>query len=268
MKIGMIQIQVRDNLNENLKQAKALAKKCLEKRADILIFPEIWNCPYTNDRIRQSTLYYDKCAELMRSISLTGQCLVVAGTLAHEVNQKIYNECLIYDHGEWIASYQKTHLFEIHTNHKDYQEKDVFTPGNSLCTFPTSWGKMGILICYDIRFPETARILAQEGAQILFCPAAFNKQATQTHWTPLFQTRAMENQVFMVGVNPARYQFENFESYGHSIITDPFGKILCQMDEKESVAVGDIDLSRIQQIRDRMPFWKIRRTDLYKSKEN
>lgn len=122
---------------------------------------------------------------------------------------------------------------------------------------------MGVLICYDIRFPEMTRRLAQAGAQIIFCPAAFNKQVTQAHWTPLFQTRAMENQVFMVGVNPAQYRFDNFESFGHSIITDPFGKIVYQMDEKEPVAIVDIDLNRIQQIRDRMPFWKIRRTDLY-----
>lgn len=263
MKIGMIQVRVRDDLSENLDQVKTLAKKCIENHADILVFPEIWNCPYTNEKIRQSVPSYDPCAHLMRSISQTGQCLVVAGTLAHKIDQKIYNECLIFDHGEQIATYQKTHLFEIHTNHTDYQEKDVFTPGNALCTFPTSWGTMGVLICYDIRFPEMTRLLAQAGAQIIFCPAAFNKQVTQAHWTPLFQTRAMENQVFMVGVNPAQYQFDNFESFGHSIITDPFGKTVYQMDEKEPVAIVDIDLNRIQQIRDRMPFWKIRRTDLY-----
>lgn len=262
MKIAMLQIQVQEDVKDNLNQVQSLAIQSRKEGADILVLPEMWNCPYINEQIKKSVSSYDLCKELLQTLSDKLRCIIVGGTIAHKIEDKIYNECLIFDHGKLIASYAKTHLFEVHTK-KDYQEKDVFTPGDHLQTFDTRWGKMGVLICYDIRFPEVARLLAIKGTRIIFCPAAFNKSVTLQHWIPLFQVRAMENQVFMVGVNPAHYQYDTFESYGHSIITDPFGKICYQMDEKEPYSITDIDLERIDSIRQRMPFWKIRRNDLY-----
>ena len=123
---------------------------------------------------------------------------------------------------------------------------------------------MGILICYDIRFPEMARLLAQSGIQVLFLPAAFNQQVGTCHWKPLLQTRAMENEIFLVGVNPD-YSYNHYQAYGHSIIVDPFGTVIHE--SKEEVEITEIDLNKIKTIRERMPFWSIRRTDLYEIKE-
>ena len=152
-------------------------------------------------------------------------------------------------------------------NFKDYCENEVFVPGNHLQCFDTPWGKCGILLCYDIRFPEVSRILAQNGAQILFCPAAFNEQATKKHWKLFTQTRALENEVFLCGVAPAKYTYKNYTSGGHSILVDGFGNIVVELGEEEAYKVVDIDLNDIEKVRKRMPYWKVRRNDLYELKE-
>ena len=264
----MIQIKVHPEIEQNLQQAFSLSRKCIKEGADVLVFPEMWNCPYINENIKESVRFFQRCKEAHPTISKEGKCIVIGGTLAHQIENKIYNECLIFDQGTFLTSYAKTHLFEVHTKNSSYQENEVFTPGNHFQAFDTRFGKMGVLICYDMRFPENARLLSQEGVKVLFCPSAFNKTVTQIHWTPLYQVRAMENQIFCVGVNPAHYVHDTFESYGHSIITDPFGKIVVQMSKDQSYQVTEIDLGKIDTIRKRMPFWKIRRTDLYTLEEN
>lgn len=140
-------------------------------------------------------------------------------------------------------------------------------PGNHLQCFDTPWGKCGILLCYDIRFPEVSRILAQNGAQILFCPAAFNEQATKKHWKLFVQTRALENEVFLCGVAPAKYTYKNYTSGGHSMLVDGFGNIVVELNEEEACKVVDIHLKDIEKVRKRMPYWKVRRNDLYELKE-
>lgn len=264
MKIGILQTKVYSDLDEILNQIQTYAKSATKQGAQILVLPEIWNAPYDNEQMLKSVSEFNKCDTFLSKLSKEFNCVIVGGSLAHKIENKIYNECTIYDKGKKIASYAKTHLFEVHTSKGIYQEKEVFTPGNRFVTFETEWGKMGILICYDIRFPLVSRHLAKEGAKILFCPAAFNKRVTMLHWTPLFQTRAMENQVYIVGVNPAHYKFKRFETFGHSIVTDPFGQIVSQMDENEGFQVIEINLNKIESIRDRMPFSKIEKTDLYK----
>jgi predicted amidohydrolase len=142
-------------------------------------------------------------------------------------------------------------------------ESDTFTAGKDVTTFPTPWGKMGLIICYDIRFPELSRLLSLEGVNAIFVPAAFNMTTGPAHWEMSFRMRALDNQVFMVGCAPARDMESSYTAWGHSIATDPWGFVIDQMDETEGILTIELDMSRLDTVRQQLPLLKHRRTDFY-----
>ena len=148
-----------------------------------------------------------------------------------------------------------------------FKESDTLTGGDSFNTFDTEFCKMAVNICFDIRFPESSRLPALAGARVIFNPAAFNMTTGPAHWELGFRQRAVENQVYMVGTSTARDPGAGYVSYGHSIITDPWGNILMQMDEKPGVTVTELDLDYIDVIRAKLPLLSARRTDIYELKE-
>lgn len=264
MKIAMIQIQVTENIHDNIEQFKNEAYK--QKSANVIVLCEMWNVPYENVIMKKSASYQEETIDAMRTVSSDLHTWIIGGSICIKEGSQYYNACLIFHDGELVCTYAKTHLMEFH-GRKNYSEADVFTPGHQLVTFKIGSIKAGVVICYDIRFPELARLLTIHGIQILFVPAAFNQAVGKLHWKPLLQTRAMENQIFVVGCSPAEYTYKNYISYGHSLICDPFGSVILEMDEKHGGRCIDIDLHQIEKIRKRMPFAKIRRNDLYELKE-
>ncbi len=261
MKTGIIQIKVDPDPQKNIDQLLHYSQQT--KEADIVVLPELWICPYDNGKIKESVRYQKQAMDALRTISARYHQILVGGTIVEKQGTHLYNTCFIYNDGQIIGSYRKTHLMEFH-GRTTYQEKDVFSMGNQIVTFDTPWGKMGVVICYDIRFPELPRLLALQGIRVLFVPAAFNENVGKAHWNALMQTRAMENQIFVCAVNPAAYTYRSYTSYGRSLIADPFGRIQVQMKKNQRVHIEEIDLHKIDQIRQRMPFWNIRRNDLYK----
>ena len=257
MKITMVQFHTSENIQDNIHRMEEILLHC---QADLIVLPELWLCPFQNDRIQEAKQWQEKAKEMLQSCAKSKHVWIVGGSIPYE-NQ---NVCFVFDRmGQEVCHYAKTHLLEVHAN-STYKERDVFIPGDAFCTFDSEFGKIGILICYDIRFPEMARILSEKGIRILLIPAAFNQQVGEVHWKPLLQTRAMENQIFVVGVNP-EYTYGQYQAYGHSLVIDPFGRIL--LEAKDEVETIDIDVSYVEKIRRRMPFWSIRRTDLYTIEE-
>ena len=235
---------------------------------DILVLSEMWNCPYHNEALKDNFKKHDESLEMLLSIAKEKNMWIIGGSISCKENNAVYNRCyIINNNGKIVCTYDKTHLFELHT-HFTYTEREVFTPGDHLQTFDTPWGIMGVLLCYDIRFCEVSRILAQNGARVLFCPAAFNESATKKHWKLLLQSRALENEVYVCGVAPAKYTYKTYTSGGNSMLVSPFGEIVYEMGEQEETKVIDLDLNLIEKARNRMPYWKIRRKDLYSLKEN
>ena len=119
------------------------------------------------------------------------------------------------------------------------------------------------MICYDIRFPEFARTMALDGARMIFVPAAFNMTTGPAHWELTFRARALDNQIYMLGCAPARDTQAGYISWGHSIVTDPWGKVMEQLDEKEGILIEEIDLDREEQIREQLPLLKHRKSEMY-----
>lgn len=150
--------------------------------------------------------------------------------MPEEDGEKIYNTSFVFDRsGNQIVRHRKMHLFDIRVDGgQSFCESDTFSAGEDITVFDTEFGKMGLIICFDIRFPELTRLEAFKGAQAVFVPAAFNMTTGPAHWELSFRARALDNQVFMVGCAPARDENAFYVSYANSIVTGPWGDVLAR----------------------------------------
>ena len=267
VKIALCQMNVIDNKDENLKKATSMINQSVEDNPDFVVLPEMFNCPYSNDKFIEYA-EEEKTSKTLSKISqlaFENKVYILAGSIPEKENGKLYNTSYLFDKtGEIIAKHRKMHLFDIDVKGKiTFKESDVLTAGDDFTIADTEFGKIGIGICYDVRFPELARIMAQNGAKILFYPGAFNMTTGPVHWELLFKSRALDNQVYCVGVAPALNEDASYHSFGHSIITSPWGEILAEADEKENLIISEIDLSEIEKIREELPLLKNKREDLY-----
>jgi predicted amidohydrolase len=177
----------------------------------------------------------------------------------------VYNTAYVFGRdGKQIGKHRKAHLFDINVEGGQcFKESDTLSPGQWIGCFDTEFGKIGLCICYDFRFPETARLMAQDGAKVILVPAAFNMTTEPAHWELMFRQRAVESQCYVIGTAPARDPKSSYTSWGHSIAVDPWGTILTQMDEKEGIRIVELDLDYVDKVRRELPLLAHRRTDLY-----
>ena len=268
MKIAQIQMHVSGDKSADIRRACELVRSA--GKIDLAILPEMFCCPYDNACFRD----YGEAAggeayTALSSLAREQGIYLVGGTVPELTDGKVYNTCYVFDPtGACIARHRKTHLFDIDVEGgQRFCESDVLTAGRDVTTFETPWGVMGVCICFDFRFEELSRLMALRGAQVLFVPAAFNMTTGPAHWQLLFRQRAVDNQCFTVGTSPARDATASYVAWGHSIVCDPWGSVVSELDEKEHVAVTDLDLSRIAAIRRQLPILSARREDLYEIKE-
>ncbi|MDO5848961.1 MAG: carbon-nitrogen hydrolase family protein [Methanobrevibacter sp.] len=266
--IALCQMNVVDNKEKNIEKAIEMINNAIAKNADFIVLPEMFNCPYENEKFIE---YCEngKKSETVAKISEMARLnnvYILAGSISEQENSNIYNTSYFFNrNGEMIAKHRKMHLFDIDVKDKIYfKESDTLTAGNEITVAETDFGKIGIGICYDIRFPELARLMVNEGAEILFYPGAFNLTTGPAHWELLFRARALDNQVYCVGVAPALDKEANYNSYGHSIITNPWGEVVVEGDYGEELIIGKIDLDEIKRIREELPLLKNKRNDIYK----
>ena len=260
-----------ENKEININKAKEGIEQVVKKGAEIVILPEIFNAPYDTKKFREySEEKNGKTWTFLSTIAKTNKIYLIGGSIPEKENDKIYNTSFIFDsEGNQIASYRKMHLFDIDVKGgQSFKESESLTPGDSICVFNTPFCKIGLCICFDMRFPELSRLMTLKGAQIIIVPAAFNMTTGPPHWESMFKQRAIDNQCFTIGVAPARDEKASYISYANSIIVNPWGKIIYRANEKESFDVIDIDLSEINSIRQQLPLLSARRTDIYTIKEN
>lgn len=261
-------MNVIDDKKENLKTASSMIARSVSENADFIVLPEMFNCPYSNDK------FIEYCESEKGSLTLTeisslaraNNVYILAGSIPEKEQDKLYNTSYLFNReGNIIAKHRKMHLFDIDVKDRiTFKESDVLTAGDNFTVADTEFGKIGIGICYDVRFPELARIMVEKGALILFYPGAFNMTTGPAHWELLFRSRALDNQVFCVGVAPALNRDASYHSYGHSIIANPWGEVIAQADEKEELIISEINLDEIKKIREELPLLKNKRKDLYK----
>nr|XP_054752197.1 deaminated glutathione amidase-like [Lytechinus pictus] len=183
-----------------------------------------------------------------------------------EDDSKMLNTHVILDdRGDVVSRYSKTHLFSVDIQGQfKLDERDCCTPGKTIVPpVDTPLGKVGLGICYDLRFPEFSMMLTRQGAEILTFPSAFTIPTGMAHWEPLLRSRAIENQCYVIAAAQTGKHNDGRASYGHAMIVDPWGAVVAHCSEGEGVAVAQIDHGYLQKVRTSMPVWDHRRTDLY-----
>lgn len=267
IKLALCQMNVIDDKEENLKNASSMISQGVSENADFIVLPEMFNCPYSNDKFIEYCEMQENSPTLdvISSLARENNVYILAGSIPEKEHDNLYNTSYLFNReGEIIVKHRKMHLFDIDVKDRiTFKESDVLTAGDDFTVADTEFGKIGIGICYDVRFPELARIMVKKGALVLFYPGAFNMTTGPAHWELLFRSRALDNQVFCVGVAPALNENASYHSYGHSIIANPWGEVIAQAGEKEELIISEINLDEIKKIREELPLLKNKRKDLY-----
>lgn len=266
MKVGLCQLPVTTDLRRNHQSMTSMVRRAAEQGCEIVCLPEMWCCPYENAAfVSYAEPQGGETWELLRKTAASSGVYLIAGSIPERDGERLYNTCFVFSpEGEQIARHRKVHLFDIDVpGGQRFMESDTFTPGDSFTVFETPFGKIGVAICFDIRFAEQFRIMSLEGAKAVFVPGAFNMTTGPAHWQLSFRMRAVDNQCFLCGCAPARDLTASYHSYGHSLVCDPWGNVLQELDENSGLLVQEIDLSYADAIRGQIPIMNNRRTDLY-----
>ena len=268
IKIAAIQMPTVADKMENVRTVKAYLEKIRDENLDFVILPEMFCCPYQTENF---PIYAEKeggpvWQQLSAYAKQYGVYLIGGSMPEKDAEGNVYNTCYVFDReGKQIGKHRKVHLFDIDIKGgQTFKESDTLTAGDSDTVFDTEFGKMGVMLCFDIRFPELSRMMVNDGARIVFVPAAFNMTTGPAHWELSFRTRALDNQIYMVGCAPARDVSAGYISWGHSIVTDPWGRVIDMLDEKKGILLAELDMDYEEQVREELPLLKSRRKDMYK----
>lgn len=266
-RISICQNKVTDNKQKNIDKAIKLLEESKFGGADMAILPEMFNCPYENSRFGEFSEEVGS-GETLKAISdaaKSNSIYVIAGSIPERLDGRLYNSSFVFDrNGSIIGNHKKMHLFDIDVEGKiRFMESDTLTPGSKITVVDTEFCKVGLAICYDIRFPELHRLMALQGAKLIVIPGAFNMVTGPAHWEILMRARALDNQVYLAAASPARDEAANYIAYGNSMVVEPWGDVISRAGTDEEVIFADIDLSRVDKVRDELPLLKHRRTDIY-----
>ncbi|MDD3754227.1 MAG: carbon-nitrogen hydrolase family protein [Methanobacterium sp.] len=264
--LALCQMQVVFEKKKNITNALQMIREA-SSHSDLVVLPEMWNCPYQTDLF---PLYAEEKenSPTLNAISKAAKrekTNILAGSIPEKHNGKIYNSSFFFNsEGEIIGSHRKIHLFDIDVpDAVSFKESQTLTAGNKVTVVDTELGKIGICICYDIRFPELFRLMALEGARLIIVPGAFNMATGPVHWKSLIKIRAVDNQVYVAAVSPARNDKSSYVAYGHSMVADPWGKVENEAGSAEEIIYVTIDDSFTRKVRAELPLLKNRREDVY-----
>ena len=265
MKVTCIQMDAKICCpEENFHRAAALIGQAAEEAPDVIVLPEVWNTGFSPAEVSHS-LADENCKRAKAEIgSLAARygVNIVAGSVTSLRENKLYNTACIFDRaGSCIAQYDKTHLFS------PMGEGDTYTPGDSLCRFTLDGISCGIIICYDLRFPELSRTLALEGLDILFVPAQWPKGRVR-QMQALATARAIENQMYVVCCNGCGKTHLHAVTQagvygGNSLIVDPLGNLLALAEDSEALISACLDTAGLSSLREKIPVFRDRHPELY-----
>jgi predicted amidohydrolase len=262
MKIVAIQMKVAlKQLEENYRRAELWIRKAAAAGADVAVLPEMWSGGFVTTDLDERLADVDgqRARAFLERLAGELKINIVGGSVATKKGADYFNTCYVADRqGHIIADYDKAHLFSF------AGEDQRFRAGDQLVTFALDGTPCGIMICYEIRFPEWSRKLALAGAKVLFVPAQWPLPRVG-HWRVLNQARAIENQVFVVAVNGCGEALKDQQNAGNSMIIDPQGKLLADAgaDPEEQLIMANVDLAELDKTRNNMTVFTDRRSDLY-----
>lgn len=265
-KLAMCQVNVERNKRKNIQNALRHIDLAAQGDARIVILPEMFVCPYDKDVFEEYSENADD-GETVYALSKKAKDLgiyIFGGSIPEKENDKIFNTCFVFSKdGKIIGRHRKIHLFDIDVkNGIRFKESDVLTAGDKVTVIETEFCKIGVAICYDIRFPELSRKMTLMGAEFLVFPGAFNMTTGPAHWELSIRMRALDNQVYLAAVSPARDRNASYVAYGNSMIADPWGSVFARADIFEKIVFAEISKGKIARIRNELPLLKQRREDI------
>ncbi|PSR93613.1 Omega-amidase [Actinidia chinensis var. chinensis] len=270
-KIGLCQLLVTADKERNIAHARQAIQDAAKKGAQLVVLPEIWNGPYSNDSFPVYAEDIDVGGDASPSTAMLSEVArvlkitIVGGSIPERCGDKLYNTCCVFDtEGKLKAKHRKIHLFDIDIPGKiSFQESKTLTAGETPTVVDTEVGRIGIGICYDIRFQELAMLYAARGVHLICYPGAFNMTTGPLHWELLQRARAVDNQLYVATCSPARDASAGYVAWGHSTLIGPFGEVLATTEHDEAIIISEVDYSQIELRRTNLPLEKQRRGDLY-----
>ena len=256
MRVSLIQMKTVGDKGENLARALALSKRA--EGADMIMLPEMFCCPYDNRAfIENAEEYGGRVTDALREMAISSGAIVIGGSMPELDGGRIYNTSFVFKGGgELIARHRKAHLFDIDVKGgQRFFESETLSQGEEATVFGTEFGRIGLAICFDIRFSTFINSMRPD---LLAVPAAFNMTTGPMHWELLFRARAVDSQCFAFGCAPARDAGASYVSYAHSIAVDPWGRVIADAGTEETVLTVEADTDIIRSAREQIPLKGIR----------
>jgi len=295
-RVALCQIHVTSDKNKNLQHMEELVTSAVqsstEKPVDIVVLPEVWNSPYGTSFFpvyaeKVPSVFQTPSTEIHPSVSklcALAQSLgvwIVGGSIPEcedvivseegnlqqtEMKRLLFNTCVIINNeGTIVGKHRKIHLFDIDIPGKmTFKESDSLTAGKQVTVVDTPWGKLGVGICYDMRFPELGMLMRQRGCRFLIYPGAFNMVTGPLHWELLQKARAVDNQLYVMACSPARDTTAGYVAWGHSSVVSPWGDVVSKAGAEEEVVYADLDFEKVTDMRANIPVSNQKRLDVYK----
>lgn len=268
MRAAAVQLNSTDDYDRNLEVAETLVRAAAHDGAELVALPEKWTVLGPPGALQAHAEPLDGPA--LRAAAGWAQLLgihLLAGSIAERIEgyDKLFNTSILFGpDGAPRALYRKIHMFDVDVDDVSYRESEVEQPGEEIVTADVAGTRLGMTICYDLRFPELYRILALRDARVISVPSAFTERTGRDHWEVLLRARAIENQVFVIAPNQVGDAPPHYKSYGRSMIVDPWGVVLAQAADTECVISADLDFSVQNEMRESLPSLHNRRASAYR----
>jgi deaminated glutathione amidase len=260
VRAAAVQLNSKEDKQRNLEKVDRLTRAAAADGADFVLLPEKWTALGEPDDYRRAAEQLDAggpAIDWARSTARELNIDLVAGSISErrDGHDKLGNTSIHFGpDGEIKAVYRKIHMFDVVVGGLEYRESEAEDPGEEIVLSETRDGvPFGMTVCYDLRFPELYRIQAIRGARILLVPAAFTKITGQAHWEILLRARAIENQAFVIAADQVGQHPPDKESFGSTMIVDPWGELLARAPDEETFIAADLDLARQDEVRDQLP---------------
>ena len=260
-KVAAIQMASGPNVKANLAEAEKLVKIAVQQEAELVVLPENFAIMGTteNDKVKIAEDFGGGLLQdYLRDLAIKYNIWLVGGTipLSSAEAGKISAACLLLNpQGEVVARYDKIHLFDvtIEASNESYTESETISAGNDIVVVDTPFGRLGLAVCYDLRFPELFRAMVEQKMEICALPSAFTSLTGKVHWESLLRSRAIENLSFMVAADQGGYHVGGRETHGDSMIVDPWGRVLNRLPHGTGVVVANIDMVKLEHTRKMFP---------------
>ena len=256
--IACIQNCATDNLSQTIQDCEVLSREAYDAGADLICLPEFFSYLNLNEKGLDVAPFRESehpTLAAFQELSLKLQVWILLGSIAIYDSQgkKRNRSILLNPRGEIEVRYDKIHMFDVNLpNGEVYRESDVFSPGNKAVTASLPWGELGLTVCYDLRFPHLYRSLAHAGADVISVPAAFTRTTGQAHWHVMLRSRAIETGAYVVA--PCQYgDHGRAKTYGHSLIIDPWGRILADGGEDRGYIIAEVNMEEVKNARRMIP---------------